>query len=201
MIGHKARDPSNKDPSMTPWTRRSFLMAAGASAAGCTSTNTGMTSSTGASINARVAEAQAQLFQQVPGTVQLAQRAQGILIIPGIIEVGIFASGAYGEGALLIGPATVDYYSLSAVSLGFTFGAAEYNQALFFMSSQALQDFRTADGWELGVGAAVVFVEDGAAAGVTTTRINRPIYEVVWGQRGLIAGASFGGAKYNRIIR
>jgi lipid-binding SYLF domain-containing protein len=141
------------------------------------------------------------MFQQVPGTTELAQRAQGVLIIPGIIEVGVFASGAYGEGALLIGPATVDYYSLSAVTLGFTFGAAEYNQALFFMSSQALQDFRMADGWELGVGAAVVFVEDGAAAGVTTTRINRPIYEVVFGQRGLIAGASFGGAKYNRIIR
>ena len=55
---------------------------------------------------------------------------------------------------LLIGPATVDYYSMSLASIGFTFGAAEYNQALFFMTSQALQDFRVADGWQLGIGGA-----------------------------------------------
>jgi hypothetical protein len=36
-------------------------------------------------------------------------------------------------------------------------------------------------------------------AGITTTRINRPIVEVIYGQRGLQVGASLEGAKYNRI--
>ena len=90
---------------------------------------------------------------------------------------------------------------MSAAGFGLTFGAAEFNQALFFMTAQALQDFRVADGWELGVDAAVVVDRDGAAAGLTSTQINRPITEVVFGQRGLIADASLAGAKYSRIIR
>ena len=100
-----------------------------------------------------------------------------------------------------IGPAKVDYYSLSTAGVGLTFGASEFNQALFFLTEQALQDFRVADGWELGVDAAVVVQQDGAAAGLTSTQINRPITEVIFGQRGLIADASLAGAKYSRIIR
>lgn len=185
---------------MTPWTRRSFLLAAGASATACT---TGMPGSGGgrAAIDANVSQALSVLYQSVPGAAALARDADGILIMPRIRQAGLFASGAYGEGALLIGQATVDYYSLTALGLGFTFGAAEYNQALFFMSSQALQTFRIADGWQLGAVASFVVDQDGAAASVNTTRVNRPIVEVVFGQRGLIAGASFEGAKYSRIVR
>ena len=49
--------------------------------------------------------------------------------------------------------------------------------------------------------AAYVVQSTGAAAGLTSTQINRPITEVVFGQRGLIADASLAGAKYSRIIR
>ena len=52
------------------------------------------------------------------------------------------------------------------------------------MTAQALQDFRVADGWELGADAAVVVQSDGAAAGLTSTQINRPIHEVIFGQKG-----------------
>lgn len=185
---------------MNSWTRRSFMSAAGASLAACTTTPPTVTGQ-GSALDARVDEALAQLYQTVPGAAQLGQSARGILLITDIRKVGFFASGAYGEGALLIGPAKVDYYSLSEASLGFTFGAAAFNQALFFMTELALADFRVSDGWELGVGASFVFDSEGAAAGITTTRINRPIYEVVFGQRGLIAGASLAGAKYSRIVR
>jgi lipid-binding SYLF domain-containing protein len=187
---------------MTPWTRRSFLAAAGSvGLAACTSSPPGAGLTARQKIDASVDEALNELYQTVPGASELASRAEGVLVIPQIRKVGFFASGAYGEGALLIGPAKVDYYSLSAAGIGLTFGASEFNQALFFMTSQALQDFRVADGWELGADAAVVVQNDGAAAGVTSTQINRPIQEVVFGQRGLIADASLSGAKYSRIIR
>jgi lipid-binding SYLF domain-containing protein len=186
---------------MTPWTRRSFLAAAGCGLAACTS-QPALQESPRQIIDREVDEALAELYRSVPGSQDLAARAQGILVIPRITKVGFFASGAYGEGALIIGPAKVDYYSLSAAGLGFTFGAAEYNQALFFMTASALQDFRVADGWELGVDAAVtVPTGAGAAAGLDSTRLNRPITEIVFGQRGLIADASFAGAKYSRIVR
>jgi lipid-binding SYLF domain-containing protein len=188
---------------MTPWTRRSVLIGLGASSLAACTTEPSSPTSRGAAIDARVATATNDLFTTVPGTADLASRAQGLLVIPDITSVGLFAGGAYGEGALMVGPnrAIVDYYSLSAVSLGFQIGASNYNQALFFMTTEALQDFRVSDGWELGAGAAVVVDREGAAAGVTTTRINRPIVEVVFGQRGLQVGASLAGAKYNRIVR
>ena len=151
-------------------------------------------------IDAAVDTALSELYANVPGASDLGARAQGILVIPRS-QGRLLRLRAYGEGALLIGPAKVDYYSLSTAGVGLTFGAAEFNQALFFMTAQALQDFRVADGWELGADAAVVFNADGAAAGLTSTQINRPIYEIVFGQRGLIADASLTGAKYSRIVR
>ena len=187
---------------MTPWTRRSFLAAAAGGLAACTSAPPSPGGATARDrIDADVDAAVAELYANVPGAAELGAQARGILLIPNIRKLGFFASGAYGEGALLIGPAKVDYYSMSGAGIGLTFGAAEFNQALFFMTDQALQDFRVADGWELGVDAAVVAQQDGAAAGLTSTQINRPITEVIFGQRGLIADASLAGAKYSRIIR
>lgn len=185
---------------MTDWTRRSFLAAAGVTLAACNTPPVAGVSPRD-KIDAAVDNALSELYANVPGASDLGARAQGILVIPKIRKLGFFASGAYGEGALLIGPAKVDYYSLSTAGVGLTFGAAEFNQALFFMTAQSLQDFRVADGWELGADAAVVFNADGAAAGLTSTQINRPIYEIVFGQRGLIADASLTGAKYSRIVR
>jgi lipid-binding SYLF domain-containing protein len=185
---------------MTPWTRRSFLAAAGCGLAACTSSPPAPETPR-QRIDREVDEALNELYSTVPGAQELAAQAEGILVIPNIRKLGFFASGAYGEGALMIGPAKVDYYSLSAAGVGFTFGASEFSQALFFLTDQSLQDFRVADGWELGVDAAVVVRSDGAAAGLTSTQINRPIQEVVFGQRGLIADASLAGAKYSRIVR
>lgn len=187
---------------MTSWTRRAFLVAGSAGLAACTSETAANQQTTRRDqIDADVNAALSDLTARIPGAAQLSSQSQGILIIPRIRQVGFFASGAYGEGALMIGPAIVDYYSMSLASIGFTFGAAEYNQALFFLTNQALQDFRVADGWQLGLGGQVVVNQEGASAGVNTTRINRPIQEIVFGQRGLIADASFAGAKYNRIVR
>ncbi|CAN5804912.1 hypothetical protein BH23PSE1_BH23PSE1_18590 [soil metagenome] len=182
-------------------TRRSLLLGTGAALAACTTQPSQQ--SRREVIDGRVDEATAELFASVPGASQLAADAQGLLVIPRVTSIGLFAGGAYGEGALMVGPdrARVDYYSVSATSLGFQGGASVYDQALFFRTSQALQDFRLSDGWQLGAGAAVVVDQDSAAAGITTTRLNRPIVEVVYGQRGLQVGASFEGAKYNRIVR
>jgi len=187
---------------MTPWTRRSFLVAAGTSGlVACTSSPPAAGMSARDKIDQNVDAALAELYTNVPGASELGASAQGILVMPKIRKAGFFASGSYGEGALMIGPAKVDYYSLSTLGIGLTFGATEFNQVLFFMTAQALEDFRVADGWELGADAAVAVRDDGAAAGISSGQINRPITEVVFGQKGLIADASLAGAKYSRIIR
>lgn len=186
---------------MTPWTRRSFLAAAGAGLAACTS-DPSLQESPREAIDRNVATALNELYSTIPGAQELGVQSMGILIIPKIRQAGFFASGLYGEGALMIGPATVDYYSLSAAGFGLTFGVQEFSQALFFLSDDALRSFRVADGWQLGADAQVAVPNrGGAAVGINTTQINRPIQEVVFGQRGLLADASLSGAKYSRIIR
>ena len=88
---------------MTSWTRRSFMIAGGVGLAACTSETLGTEeNSRRNAIDAAVAKAQSELYN-IPGAEQLNQTAQGVLIIPNISQVGFFASGAYGEGALLIG--------------------------------------------------------------------------------------------------
>lgn len=185
---------------MTPWTRRGVLTAAGGLAA-CTTVPANLQGSAGQRIDAAVDTALIELYGSVAGSEDLAARSQGVLVIPNITRLGFFAGGAYGEGALRIQGATVDYFSLSAVSIGFTLGAQAYNQALFFLTPEALQEFRLADGWTLGVDAAVVVNTDGAAGSLNTTSFNKPIVEIVFGQRGLLADASLAGAKYSRIYR
>ena len=188
---------------MNPWTRRSMLVGTGAAALAASTTQPPTPTSRREEIDRRVMEALNELVTALPGAAELAAQAEGILVITDIATAGLVAGGAYGEGALMVGPnrAIVDYYSLSEVSLGLQAGAAAFNQALFFMTGDALQDFRVADGWTLGAGASVVIDQEGAAAGIDSLRINRPIVEVVFGQRGLLIGASLEGALYNRIVR
>ncbi|MEO1551757.1 MAG: YSC84-related protein [Pseudomonadota bacterium] len=185
---------------MTHLTRRHFALSAASCTALAACSDGG--GNTAAAIDARVAASRALLFQAVPGTEGLAERAAGVLIIPDILEGGFVVSGAYGEGALQIGAATVDYMSLSAAAIGFQIGAQRYAQALFFMTTEVLRDFRVTDGWELGVDAEfAVFDAAALSAGVSTRTITAPIYSVIYGQRGLIVGASLEGAKYSRLIR
>ncbi|WP_112322617.1 YSC84-related protein [Oceanibium sediminis] len=182
-------------------TRRTFMVsgALGGSAAlaGCGRNQL----ATGAELDQKVAASRAQLFDTVPGTRSLAERSAGMLIVPQIIKGGFILSGAYGEGALLVGDAVVDYISMAGAGVGFQIGAQNFSQALFFTTPEALADFRQSDGWEIGVNAEVAVFDGGAGYGASTSTVLRPIYQVLYGQRGLIVGASLEGAKYNRLIR
>ena len=69
------------------------------------------------------------------------------------------------------------------------------------MTEDALKTFRVTDGWEIGAEAEVLFRKKGASLGVTNNTLTKPIYAIVFGQKGVIAGASLEGAKYSRLIR
>jgi hypothetical protein len=66
---------------MTPWTRRSFIAAAGCGLAACTSTPPNPQGAR-AKIDSDVDAALAELYQTVPGANELGARAQGILVKP-----------------------------------------------------------------------------------------------------------------------
>lgn len=157
-------------------------------------------------IDARVNRALAILFAQVPESVELSQRARAMLVMPEVLKGGLIVGGAYGEGALLenrgsYGLPALGYYSVAAASVGLQLGVQTTSHALFFMTDQALADFRRADGWEVGIDAEVTFPEKGLNAQTSTTIHDKPVLAIVFGQDGFLVGASLEGAKYSPIVR
>lgn len=178
-------------------TRRGLILGAGALALGAC--NNGIGSNGGAQIDARVDATQSYLFNQYPGTQDLAARASGVLYMPLMTEVGAGFGGAFGRGALRIGGVTVDYYSAAKGSFGLQIGAQQYAHALFFMEPGALESFRRSSGWAASADIRYASPEQGASIGKQTNELD-PVIALVFGQQGLIAGASLAGIKYSRII-
>ena len=155
----------------------------------------------GSIINRDAEIALQNLFEIDPNTISIYKNAPATLIIPRITKAGVVLGGAYGEGVLRINEAPVDYYSLASASYGFQIGAKQYSNIIFFMTEEALQKFRVKDGWELGADAEVVFRDKGYSIGVSSKTISKPVYAVVFDQKGLLAGTSLVGAKFSRLIR
>ena len=151
-------------------------------------------------LDARVDATRDFLRQNHPELANLFQDAQGILYMPLVTEAGFFVGGSFGQGALRINDATVDYYSATRASFGLQFGAQQYAHVLFFMTPQALADFRAGEGWAASADLRYALPDQGGSAGVQTTTMLSPVIAVVFGQAGLIAGASLAGVRYQRII-
>ena len=184
---------------MTKFNRRAFIALSGAGILSACGNGVG---SRGASkIDGRVDSAFNFLYTNVPGSRDLADKAVGILMMPLVSEAGLIGvGGSYGRGALRIQGATVDYYSTASASIGLQLGAQQYAHALFFMTEEALTEFRRSPGWEVGADARFAVQTDGGRLGVDSTTALAPVVAVVFGQAGLIAGASVEGNKYTRII-
>lgn len=158
-------------------------------------------------IDNRVQLALNQMYTQLPETRDLASRARAMLVMPRVVKGGFILGGAYGEGALLTGAAqghqgpADGYYSMAAASLGLQLGVQKTSHVLFFMTDAALDRFRRTDGWQVGADAEVTFPEAGMTMQVNSTLMNRPVIGIVFGQDGLLIGASLEGAKYSPIMR
>lgn len=158
-------------------------------------------------IDARVNLALGRLWSDVPNARDIANRARGMLIMPKVVKGGLILGGAYGEGALKINDPVVGYektggyYSLSSASIGLQLGIQKTSHVLFFMTDKALADFQRADGWEVGADAEVTFPDAGLNTGVSSTTYEKPVIAIVFGEDGLLIGASLEGAKYSPIKR
>ena len=95
---------------------------------------------------------------------------------------------------------TVDYYSAAQASFGLQIGAQQYAHVLYFMTEEALAEFRGSSGWAAGADVEYAVNDRGGHLSAETTTVLAPVIAVVFGQAGLLAGASVEGTKYTRII-
>lgn len=185
---------------MSRISRRGFLSVAGSTTLLTAACGNGIGSNGAIEVDARADAARNFLLTEFPGTTELEQKAHGVLWMPLVTEAGFFVGGAYGEGALRIDNATVDYYSATQASIGLQFGAQQYAHTLFFMTPEALNRFRVSDGFSFGADLKYAVPDQGGNLGAETLTALDPVIAVVYGQAGLAIGASLEGSKYTRII-
>ncbi|MEM8849347.1 MAG: YSC84-related protein [Pseudomonadota bacterium] len=184
---------------MSEFSRRRFLTVASAPLALAACGN-GVGSGGADRIDARTDAAFNFMYDTLPDTQVLAGKAAGILMVPLVTEAGFGVGGAYGRGALRVDEVTVDYYSTANASVGFQIGGQQYSHALFFMTQPALNNFRTSPGYTAGADIEYAFSSNARTLTTDTTSLLTPVIGVVFGQAGLLAGASLEGTKYTRII-
>jgi len=180
---------------------RRFVTLGALSALGATAAcGNGVGGRGSAMIDARVDATLAEMYRGYPNTRQLAEKANGMLVMPLVTEAGLGFGGAYGRGALRVNDVTVDYYSVTKASGGLQIGAQQYAHVLFFMTEPALREFRRSPGWAAGAGLEYVISDKGDSVNADTTTVMAPVLAAVFGRAGLRIGATLEGTKYTRII-
>ena len=185
---------------MSTLTRRQFTLSAVAAPAVLAACGNGVGSNGANVIDNRVDQTLNFMSNEYPGTNDLRAKSTGILVMPLVTEAGFGIGGSYGRGALRVNDATVDYYSATAANFGLQIGAQQYAHVLFFMTEDALTDFRRSSGWAAGADLEYALRDQGETLRAGTTTSLAPVIAVVFGQAGLRLGATLEGTKYTRII-
>ena len=181
-------------------TRRAFALGAVAGTTTLAACGNGIGSTGAGTIDARVNTTLEQMYREYPNTRTLAEKANGMLVMPLVTEAGLGLGGAFGRGALRVNDASVDYYSVTKASGGLQIGAQQYAHVLFFMTNDALSNFRRSPGWAAGANIEYVISDRGGSVNADTTTVLSPVLGVVFGRAGLRIGATLEGSKYTRII-
>ena len=191
---------------MYPYFRTAMSAAAvavaGLAFVGCTTTMKGesaSSTSSRASIDAQVNETLAKLYTNVAGSRELVAKSRGVLVFPAVVDASFFVGAQYGRGVLRVGGRTEAYYSTTAGSLGFQAGAQSKAVIYLFTTQQALDKFRSSQGWTVGADATVALATIGANGNIDTNTAQQPVVGFVLTNVGLEAGISLQGAKIDQI--
>ena len=191
--------------------RRNFMLKSTAALAfgtlalaGCTTTkSSGESAATDMSkrqsIDASVDGTMSRLYTTVQGSRELVAKARGILVFPSVLQVGFVVGGQYGEGSLRVGGSTVGYYSTISGSFGLQAGAQSKAIIFLFMTQDALDKFRSSDGWSVGADASVALIKLGANGVVDTTTATAPVDVFVLTNTGLMADVSLAVTKVSKL--
>ncbi len=137
--------------------------------------------------------------QEVVGGEKFLSQVKGYLVFPSVIRGGLVIGGKYGEGALRIKGKTKAYLSMSAASLGLQVGVQKYAMLIAFTTDNTLKNFYKSNGWEIGVDSSVTISQWGASKDISSMSFEKPIVIFIYGEKGLMAGISVAGTKFEQI--
>jgi lipid-binding SYLF domain-containing protein len=122
-------------------------------------------------------------------------KTQGVLVFPSVLQAGFVVGGQYGDGALRMSGNTVGYYSTAAGSFGLTVGAQWKAIIFLFVTSDALERFRSSKGWAVSGDASVALLKVGVNGKIDTTTATAPVQVIVMANADLMADVSLAGTK------
>ncbi len=141
-----------------------------------------------------------QVFKEdIDGAEVFLSQAAGYLVFPRVVKVGIGIGGETGEGVLRIGGSTVAYYRTTAGSIGFQLGAQAKSIVIAFMTREALDKFRNASGWKVGVDGSVALIDLGAGKTIDSDNIKDPVVGFIFGSKGLMYNLTLEGTKFSKL--
>jgi lipid-binding SYLF domain-containing protein len=189
--------------------RRTFLIGSGATlslvaATGCETTTSKPSTPAEATAKRReidtgVDAALTRLYGEMQGSRELLEKAQGVLVFPNVLAAGVGIGGEYGEGALRSGGRTVDYYQLTAGSIGLQLGAQSKAVIIGFLTQPAYQKFLNSSGWTAGADASVALLKRGAGGRVNTATGTEPVVGFVLTNSGLMFNLNIEGTKISKL--
>jgi lipid-binding SYLF domain-containing protein len=179
------------------------VVAGSLAMAGCTTTtNEPQTQATAASrrqvIDDRADATMSRLYETVPDSRELIDKARGVLVFPSVVQAGAGVGGQRGDGALRVAGSSVGYYTTTSGSIGAQFGAQSKAIIILFMTQESLDKFVNSDGWSLGGDASIALVKVGANGAVDTTTAPKPVEVFVLTNSGLMGDLSLEGTKITR---
>jgi lipid-binding SYLF domain-containing protein len=126
----------------------------------------------------------------------LLQQAKGVLVFPDLVEMGFAVSGQYGEGVLLIKDEPAAYYASAGSSFGLGSDVDYKSEVILFFTEQALLQFRSSRGWQVGLDSPVSRYRS-EASGVE----GGPVMGIIFSDLGLQDHLSLDGNRVVRIAR
>jgi lipid-binding SYLF domain-containing protein len=151
------------------------------------------------SLDANVQSALANFKAKIPLAPQLVEKSVGILVFPRVYKAGLIFGGGVGDGALLVGGETVQYYRTTSLSYGFQVGVQWRTEIVMFMSQEALDKFRAGNGWQAGIDGSIAVITFGVGNSIDTDNIQEPIIGFIFDDKGLMFDLSFKGSKYWKV--
>ena len=133
------------------------------------------------------------------GGKEFAEKAKALLIMPSVGKGALIVGIEHGKGALRIEGETVDYYSMSSGSVGLQVGGEAKDIIIAFMTTAALEQFRTSNDWEAGVDGNIALVTVGDGGALTNISGKEPIQAVVFDVKGLFFDFSLKGGKFSKL--
>lgn len=140
-----------------------------------------------------------KLFSENAAAAELSQGAAGILIFPDVKKAGLGVGGEVGQGVLRVNGMSDGYYRTLSLSIGAQAGFQTYGYAIMFLTQTALDKFKAAKGYELGVDGSVAVIDAGASIDIDTNNLQADTVGFVFDEAGLMASAAIEGSKITRL--